>query len=91
MFRGKRINKPVIMMTHGIVDSSDSFIINVPEKAPAFVAAAAGYDVWVANLRGNNYSRKHVSLDPDHDLAYWQHSWSEIGKYDIPAFLREIT
>ena len=52
-------------MQHGLFDSADAFIINYAEKAPAFVAARAGYDVWLGNTRGNKYSRQHVKYNPD--------------------------
>jgi len=56
---------------------------------PAFQLADLGYDVWLGNFRGNTYSRKHVSLDPN-DLPYWNFSWDEIGNYDIPAVIEYI-
>lgn len=34
------IPKPVILMQHGVADSSDSFILNDADKAPAFIAAS---------------------------------------------------
>lgn len=34
------IPKPVIIMQHGVADSSDSFILNDADKAPAFIAAS---------------------------------------------------
>ena len=38
----------------------------------AFVLADLGFDVWLGNFRGNAYSRRHVSLDPDVDLEFWK-------------------
>lgn len=55
----------------------------------AYILADAGYDVWMANARGNYYSRKHVSLNPDH-TKFWKFSWHEIGYYDHPATIDYI-
>lgn len=46
--------------------------------------ADSGYDVWIQNNRGNYYSRRHITLDPD-DHKFWNFSWTEIGLYDYPA------
>jgi pimeloyl-ACP methyl ester carboxylesterase len=83
-------HKPTLFLQHGILASSDDFVINKPDKAPALVAAKAGYDVWVGNSRGNRYSRGHLSLDPDRDAEYWEFSFTELGIYDTPAFLDYI-
>ena len=41
-------------------------------------------------MRGNAYSYEHVSLDSTKDAGYWDHSWTEFGRYDIPAFIDYI-
>ena len=55
--------KPVILMSHGIEDSSDIWVMSGPDRAPALVAADKGYDVWASNTRGNYYSQGHLWLD----------------------------
>ena len=78
--------KPAVFMQHGVFDSAYGWVMNYPEVAPAFVAAKAGYDVWLGNSRGNTYSRKHTTLDPDSDgLKYWGTDWSDMGAKDLPA------
>jgi len=37
-----------------------------------FILADAGYDVWLANARGNTYSRKHVAIDPS-EPRFWEY------------------
>lgn len=80
-FYGK---KKALIMQHGILSSSDDFAINIPEQAPAYVFADAGYDVWLPNSRGNTYSRNHTYLSPD-DTDFWDFSWTEIALHDYPA------
>ena len=41
-----------------------------------------GYDIWMTNNRGTQYSRQHTSLDATKDNKYWEFSWAEMGLYD---------
>jgi len=56
---------PPVLLQHGIEDSSIQWVINDPEKSPAFILAKEGFDVWLGNNRGNHYSMKHVKYSPD--------------------------
>merc|ERR1712088_456057 len=83
---------PVVFMQHGLEDSSAAWVLAGPDHgAPAFRLAEQGYDVWQGNYRGNNDSREHQSLDPNdpHD-EFWQFSWDEMAKYDLPAQLNFV-
>ena len=55
-----------------------------------YYLAERGYDVWLGNCRGNHYSRQHEKLDPQVDQTYWNFSWDEMGKYDVPATLAKV-
>jgi len=48
--------------------------------------ADAGFEVWLGNARGNTYGRKHKTLTPK-DKKFWDFSWDEMAKYDLPAFV----
>ena len=76
--------KPILLL-HGLMDSSDTFIVNEESKAPAFVLANAEYDVWLGNSRGNKHSRRHVSLNPDKGKQFWMLTFEEMGNMGMPA------
>ncbi|XP_050352135.1 lipase 1-like [Nymphalis io] len=76
-----------VILAHGIYDSSDAWILTGPQTGLGYILATKCYDVWAANLRGNVYSRKHIRLDPDKDPEYWEFSFDEIGRFDLPAII----
>ena len=59
-------------------------------KSAAFIAANAGFDVWLGNNRGNKYSLMHKKYDPAYDEKFWDHSFIEYAKYDIPSWIEHI-
>ena len=84
---GRPKNKPVVFLMHGITDTAVCWIVHYPNLAPAFQLVRAGYDVWLGNQRGTKYSMHHKTLDPKHDEAYWEFSFTEMGEHDAPAFI----
>lgn len=75
---------PVVLLQHGLLDSSDTWIVNTEPIAPGFMLANRGYDVWLGNNRGNKYSLEHVNLSPN-DVSFWQFTWQQFAMYDDPA------
>lgn len=81
---------PVVFLQHGLEDSSAAWVLPGPEHgAVAFRLAAAGYDVWLGNFRGNTDSRNHMTLLPSSN-DFWQFSWDEMAKYDLPTQLNYV-
>ncbi|XP_047474952.1 lipase lipl-4-like isoform X2 [Penaeus chinensis] len=84
--RGKQ---KVAFLQHCVLCSSADFILNDPDQAIAFILADLGYDVWLGNIRGNVYSRRHVRLSPNQP-EFWDYSIDEIARYDVPAMLTYV-
>ncbi|XP_061857031.1 lysosomal acid lipase/cholesteryl ester hydrolase [Colius striatus] len=78
--------KPAVLLHHGTLANSVYWISNLPNNSLGFLLADAGFDVWMGNSRGNTWSLKHKTLKPC-QKEFWQFSFHEIGKYDIPAEL----
>lgn len=78
-----------ILLQHGLLSSSIDWILNGPGKALAYVLADAGYDVWMSNIRGNRYSRKHRYYNTESE-EYWDFSWHDVAMYDVPKIVDYI-
>uniref|UniRef100_A0A4Y0BMC6 Lipase n=1 Tax=Anopheles funestus TaxID=62324 RepID=A0A4Y0BMC6_ANOFN len=77
------------LLVHGMIASSADFLIIGPNNSLAYLLADQGHDVWMADLRGNRYSRRHTTLSPD-SRAFWDYTWHEMGYYDLPAIIDHI-
>ncbi|XP_067946055.1 gastric triacylglycerol lipase-like [Watersipora subatra] len=73
-----------VFLQHGLLCDSTSWILNLPNQTLPFLIADAGFDVWLANSRGNTYSMAHQTLKP-HQEEFWAWSWDEMAMYDLPA------
>ncbi|XP_034478424.1 lipase 3-like [Drosophila innubila] len=72
--------RPIVLLQHGLMSSSDIWVLSGPDNALAYLLADSGFDVWIGNNRGNEYSLE--LKEPS-----WNFSWHEIGLYDISAMI----
>ncbi|XP_013147215.1 PREDICTED: uncharacterized protein LOC106110074 [Papilio polytes] len=87
-FTGRNNNKTIILL-HGLLGSSIDWILLGPKHSLPYKLINAGYDVWLPNVRGNAYSRAHVSKSI-HSAEFWDFSWHEIGLYDLSSIIDYI-
>jgi len=85
------VAKPAVLLHHGITLSSASFAVLNANESLAYVLADAGFDVWMANSRGNTFSWQHEDgAQAMRDPRYWRVSMDEIALSDLPAQLDRV-
>ncbi|XP_032674155.1 lipase 3-like [Odontomachus brunneus] len=87
--RNKRKKKNVVFIQHGILSSSDSWVVFGPDKDLPFLLADEGYDVWLGNVRGNSYGRSHINMTV-YDHQFWEFSFHESAMLDLPVIFDYI-
>ena len=56
-----------------------------------FILADEGYDIWMGNNRGTEYSQRNTNKNMTIDSKeFWAWSWAEMGIYDDPANIEFI-
>jgi lysosomal acid lipase/cholesteryl ester hydrolase len=90
IFRMSRPGAPVLLLQHGILCSAWHWMVNSPSIAPAIQLYHEGYDIWLTNTRGNTYSRNHTTLDPKHNKEFWNFTFAEMGRFDVPANIEYV-
>lgn len=78
-----------VLLQHGLIDSGDSWVLNQPEWSLAYYLLDKGYDVWIGNSRGNKYCKTHTNDGIKTD-KFWDFSFQEMGRYDLPAMITKI-
>ncbi|XP_075991089.1 lipase 3-like [Anticarsia gemmatalis] len=82
--------RQAVVLHHGLLGSSEDWLILGPELALPYLLVNKGYDVWLLNARGNKYSKVHTTWYID-SYDFWDFTWHEIGVFDLPATLTYIT
>lgn len=71
-----RSGKPAVLLFHGSGTASDEWVLQAdPHKNLPFLLADAGFDVWLANSRGTDYSQGHLKLNANSELKYWDYRY----------------
>lgn len=86
---GPSKNRPVVLLQHGVLDSSATWLLNSAEQSLGFVLADAGFDVWLSNDRGNCLSKENTHLNPS-SAAFWDWDWQNLGSTQLPFLVDYI-
>ncbi len=86
----RRRNRPPILLQHGVLDNSFSWLFKRIDNNLPIILVNKGYDVWLGNNRGNIYSKEHVKSShswKEMSGRFWDFSFDDMGKYDFPTMV----
>ncbi|KAJ3642363.1 hypothetical protein Zmor_025158 [Zophobas morio] len=82
-------NKPSkpnpVYLQHGLTVTSGHYV-DLGNRSCAFYFVDKGYQVWLGNIRGSVYSRKHRNLTT-RDPQFWTYNLDNIVENDLPALI----
>ena len=80
----------VAYFQHGLADTAWCFF-QLDSKSLPFLLIKEGYDIWLGNSRGNVFSTKHKTKDPNKaNSGYFNFTMDDNVKYDLPSTIKYI-
>ncbi|XP_064488473.1 lipase 1-like [Ornithodoros turicata] len=73
-----------VLLIPGVLTDSTAFVLDAPCQSLGFALLDNCYDVWLGNVRGNSYGKRHRTLDTTSG-AFWNFTFHEHAVYDVPA------
>jgi lysosomal acid lipase/cholesteryl ester hydrolase len=85
--------RPILFISHSTMYAAEQFMLHGPDLSPAMYFYNLGYDVFLNNLRGTTYSRRHQTLNPDTDREFWAINYSsfEIDQRANIQYILDLT
>ena len=86
-------SRPIVLISHSILYAGEHYLMHGPDLSPAIYFYNLGYDVFLNNLRGSTYSRRHQTLNPDTDREFWAINYSsyEIDQRANIQYILDLT
>ncbi|EDO32172.1 predicted protein [Nematostella vectensis] len=78
--------KPVVFLQHGILADATNWVMDSASHSLGYILADSGFDVWLGNVRGNDYSRRNVHYQPSVE-EFWDWSYQEMADIDLPVMI----
>ncbi|KAL0351129.1 UNVERIFIED_CONTAM: Triacylglycerol lipase 2 [Sesamum radiatum] len=82
-------NRPPVLLQHGLLVDGISWLMNPPEESLPLILADNGFDVWISNLRGTQFSRRHLTIDPTNS-EFWNWTWDELVIHDLQSVINFV-
>ncbi|KAL3849364.1 hypothetical protein ACJIZ3_011246 [Penstemon smallii] len=86
---GNGLNRQPVVLQHGLFVDGVTWLMNSPQQSLAMILADNGFDVWISNLRGTRYSRRHVFLHPLQP-QFWDWTWDELVIHDLQSVIEYV-
>ena len=82
-------NGKSVILQHGLLDGGFSWLI-LEQDSLAKKLCDEGYNVYLPYIRGTQFSRSHLDYDSTLNSNYWDFSFDEMAKYDLPAVVNYV-
>ncbi|CAF4744864.1 unnamed protein product [Pieris macdunnoughi] len=83
------IKRRIVLLHHGLFGCSMDWLLLGPKDSLPFILLESGLEVWLANSRGNQFSKEHISRSVS-SAEFWDFTFHEIGVYDLRAILEYL-